>query len=325
MTLTLSVVIGFCLDLLLGDPRWLPHPVVAMGNAITWVEPRLRSLFAHTSAGARRAGMVLAVGLPVCAGVMTWIVLALAGLVHPVLRFAAETWLCYQLLATGELRRQSMAVLGALEERGLPAARERLRMIVGRDVDALDEAGVIRAAVETVAENASDGVVAPLLYLLVGGAPLGMAYKAVNTLDSMVGYKNERYIDFGRASARLDDMVNFIPARITGVALVAASCVADCDMRGALRIWRRDHACHASPNAGQTEAAMAGALGVRLAGPASYFGHKVEKPFIGDDVRPVEGGDIARANRLMFVAVALVLVIGALCRMGVVTLMGGVM
>ena len=200
----LAVAAGFAADLAFGDPRWLPHPVVAMGRAITWAEGRLRGAFPQTSAGTRAAGLVLAVALPLACGLLTWGILHLCGMVHSGLRFVAEAWASYQILAACELRRQSLAVARAFSKGGLVAAREAVGLIVGRDASVLDEQGVARAAVETVAENASDGVIAPLFYLMIGGAPLGMAYKAVNTLDSMVGYKNERYIDFQLKKQKFD-------------------------------------------------------------------------------------------------------------------------
>lgn len=304
-----AVVAGFLLDALLGDPRRIPHPIVAMGNAIAWLEPRLRAAFPDTPSGARRAGMVLVAVL--CAGSFgaTWCLIAVAGLVHPLLGFAVETWLCYQALAACELRRQSMRVVRELTREGLPAARRAVGMIVGRDTEALDERGVLKAAVETVAENTADGVVGPLVYLIVGGAPLGMLYKAVNTMDSMVGYKNERYLDFGRAAARIDDVLGFVPARLAALCMIAAAPAAGLSAKGAWRIWRRDRFNHASPNSAQTESAMAGALGVELAGSAVYFGKLVEKPTVGDATRPIEREDVRRANRLMVLASALSLVV----------------
>ena len=206
MMTILAVAVGFAADLAFGDPRWLPHPVVAMGRAITWAEGRLRGAFPQTSAGTRAAGLVLAVALPLACGLLTWGILQLCGMVHPGLRFVVEAWASYQILAACELRRQSLAVARAFSKGGLVAAREAVGLIVGRDTSVLDEQGVARAAVETVAENASDGVIAPLFYLMIGGVPLGMAYKAVNTLDSMVGYKNERYIDFGCAPRRCGEL-----------------------------------------------------------------------------------------------------------------------
>lgn len=317
-----AVVAGFLLDALLGDPRRIPHPIVAMGNAIAWLEPRLRAAFPDTPSGARRAGVVLVAVL--CAGSFgaTWCLIAVAGLVHPLLGFAVETWLCYQALAACELRRQSMRVVRELTRGGLPAARRAVGMIVGRDTEALDERGVLKAAVETVAENTADGVVGPLVYLIVGGAPLGMLYKAVNTMDSMVGYKNERYLDFGRAAARVDDVLGFVPARLAALCMIAAAPAAGLSAKGAWRIWRRDRFNHASPNSAQTESAMAGALGVELAGSAVYFGKLVEKPTMGDATRPIEREDVRRANRLMVLASALSLVVLGGARIALVAAAG---
>lgn len=317
-----AVVAGFLLDALLGDPRRIPHPIVAMGNAIAWLEPRLRAAFPDTPSGARRAGVVLVAVL--CAGSFgaTWCLIAVAGLVHPLLGFAVETWLCYQALAACELRRQSMRVVRELTRGGLPAARRAVGMIVGRDTEALDERGVLKAAVETVAENTADGVVGPLVYLIVGGAPLGMLYKAVNTMDSMVGYKNERYLDFGRAAARVDDVLGFVPARLAALCMIAAASVAGLSAKGAWRIWRRDRFNHASPNSAQTESAMAGALGVELAGSAVYFGKLVEKPTMGDATRSIEREDVRRANRLMVLASALSLIVLGGARIALVAAAG---
>ena len=317
-----AVVAGFLLDALLGDPRRIPHPIVAMGNAIAWLEPRLRAALPDTPSGARRAGVVLIAVL--CAGSFgaTWCLIAVAGLVHPLLGFAVETWLCYQALAACELRRQSMRVVRELTREGLPAARRAVGMIVGRDTEALDERGVLKAAVETVAENTADGVVGPLVYLIVGGAPLGMLYKAVNTMDSMVGYKNERYLDFGRAAARVDDVLGFIPARLAALCMIAAAPAAGLSAKGAWRIWRRDRFNHASPNSAQTESAMAGALGVELAGSAVYFGKLVEKPTMGDATRSIEREDVRRANRLMVLASALSLVVLGGARIALVAAVG---
>ena len=317
-----AVVAGFLLDALLGDPRRIPHPIVAMGNAIAWLEPRLRAALPDTPSGARRAGVVLVAVL--CAGSFgaTWCLIAVAGLVHPLLGFAVETWLCYQALAACELRRQSMRVVRELTREGLPAARRAVGMIVGRDTEALDERGVLKAAVETVAENTADGVVGPLVYLIVGGAPLGMLYKAVNTMDSMVGYKNERYLDFGRAAARVDDVLGFIPARLAALCMIAAAPAAGLSAKGAWRIWRRDRFNHASPNAAQAESAMAGALGGELAGSAVYFGKLVEKPTMGDATRSIEREDVRRANRLMVLASALSLVVLGGARIALVAAAG---
>ncbi len=239
------------------------------------------------------------------------------GAISPVARFAAEVYLCYQLLAACELRRQSLAVARALAAGGVGAARRAVGMIVGRDASSLDAAGCIRASVETVAENASDGVIAPLLYMMIGGAPLAAAYKAVNTLDSMVGYKNPRYIDFGRASARLDDAANWIPARVTALCMVAAAPLAGLSASGAAGAWLRDHASHLSPNAGHPESAVAGALGVRLNGPGVYGGVLVQKPYVGDATRQIEPGDVARTCRLMYAASMLALAAAAVIRLAI--------
>ena len=310
----LAVAAGFAADLAFGDPRWLPHPVVAMGRAIMWAEGRLRGAFPQTSAGTRAAGLVLAVALPLACGLLTWGILHLCGMVHSGLRFVAEAWASYQILAACELRRQSLVVARAFSKGGLVAAREAVGLIVGRDTSVLDEQGVARAAVETVAENASDGVIAPLFYLMIGGAPLGMAYKAVNTLDSMVGYKNTQYLYFGRAAAKLDDIANYLPSRIAALLWVAAAALTGNDARSAWRIWRRDRRNHASPNSAQTESACAGALNVQLAGPAYYFGEYYPKPTIGDAVRPIEPEDIRRADRMMYAESLLALALGLVIR-----------
>ena len=318
MITALSIIVGFALDLVIGDPRRIPHPVVAMGKAIDALEGALRRAFPNTPAGERGAGIVIAIVMPVGAFALTWALIAALTWVHPVLGFAAQCWLACQILATCELGRQSMLVARALAAGSIDDARRAVARIVGRDTESLDAAGVTRAAVETVAENASDGVIAPLFYLAIGGAPLGMAYKAVNTMDSMIGYKNDRYLDFGRAAAKLDDVVNFVPSRLAALVMIASCPAAGLSASGAWRIWRRDRANHASPNSAQTEAVMAGALGVRLAGDASYFGKIVHKPTIGDDERPIEVRDIARANRLVKIAATASCVLFVAVRIGAV-------
>ncbi len=295
-----SLAAGYALDLILGDPHSWPHPVRWMGALIAWLEPRLRRAFPDTPAGRRRAGkalvaIVLVVSCGVCAALL-W----LAGLVSPRLAWALGAVVTYWMLATKSLKDESMAVCEALERDGLQAGRAAVAMIVGRDTASLDEAGVTRATVETVAENASDGVVAPLLYLALLGPVGGVAYKAVNTMDSMVGYKNNRYLDFGRAAAKLDDVLNFVPARMAGALMCLAAALCGLDAKGAWRVFRHDRLAHTSPNSAHTEAACAGALGVQLAGPNYYGGVLVEKPFIGAGGREVETQDIRRANRLLY-------------------------
>ena len=225
-----------------------------------------------------------------------------------------ESFWCYQILATKSLKVESDRVYIALKDKGLEAGRKAVSMIVGRDTQNLTEEGVTKAAVETVAENTSDGVIAPLFYMLIGGAVLGFTYKAINTMDSMVGYKNDRYQWFGTAAAKLDDVVNFIPARVSAVLMIAASYLTGMDGKNAARIFRRDRFNHKSPNSAQTEAVMAGALDVQLAGDAWYFGKLHKKPTIGDPVREMELLDIRRSHKLLYGTAMLGLILGIILR-----------
>ena len=305
----LALLLGFCLDLLLGDPPRAPHPVRVIGALISGLEKGLRRIFPKSPGGELAGGIVLVILVLAISTAAAWVLLWLCGLVSVWVSLGVQTLLCYQLLATRSLRDESTKVYRALRDGTLEEARRAVSMIVGRDTDVLDENGVAKAAVETVAENASDGVIAPLIFLAVGGVPLGMLYKAANTMDSMVGYRNDRYLYFGRPAARLDDVLNFIPARVAGVLMCLGAPLAGFDGRNALKIFRRDRKNHKSPNSAHTEAACAGALRVALAGPAQYFGKMVEKPAIGDPLRPVEPLDILRANRLMYAAAFLALVL----------------
>mgnify|MGYP005765269579 CR=1 FL=1 len=298
-----SFLAGFILDLLLGDPYWPYHPVRLMGALISRLEHGLfRIAEPKNPAAERRSGLLLVLLVLSVVGVVTAAALIIAYVIHPWLGVVVESVMTYQALAARCLKDESMKVYDRLAAGDLPGARRAVSMIVGRDTECLSAAGVAKAAVETVAENTSDGVIAPMLFLAAGGPVLGFLYKAVNTMDSMVGYRSERYLYFGRAAARLDDLVNFLPARISALLLIAAAGTAGKQFSGreAFRIFLRDRRKHASPNAGQTEAACAGALGVRLAGDASYFGKVVKKPFLGDEKRPVEPEDIRRVNRLMY-------------------------
>ncbi len=317
MRILCAALCGFVLDLLLGDPEWLTpfHPVVLMGKAISALEKGLRALFPKTEKGEEGAGLLLAVSMT--AGTLTLCKLILHALASfsPPLSFSVEAIWCWQALAVKNLRDEALRVQNALENESLDAARKAVSRIVGRDTAQLSAEGVARAAVETVAENFSDGVIAPLFYMLLGGAPLALCYKAVNTMDSMVGYKNARCLHFGRAPAKLDDAANYIPARLAALLLIAAARIMGEDAASALRIWRRDRRKHESPNSAQCEAAMAGALGLRLCGPATYFGVRHDKPWIGDQRRAIVPGDIRRACRLEYAGAVLGLAVFGAARL----------
>jgi adenosylcobinamide-phosphate synthase len=314
----LQLLSALALDLLLGDPRWFPHPVRIVG----WFCVRFESLFRGLIVSKRLAGIVTVLGVLITTLALVAVPLLLAGRISPLLADGLAIFLLYTSVAARDLIRHSRAVFTALQvngEAGLQAGRRSVAMIVGRDTAALDRSGVIRATVETVAENMVDGVCAPLFFAIAGGtlAPLmgvnpiaaaalaAMGYKAVNTMDSMFGYKNERYIAFGWAAARLDDVCNFLPARLSGLLLAAASFFLGLDWKNSFRIFFRDRLCHASPNSGHSEAAVAGALGVRLGGVAIYFGRPVVKPTIGDNTRALAAADILLTNRLMLTGSAL--------------------
>ena len=309
-----AVLGGFVLDTLFGDPPWLPHPVVLMGKAISALEKRLRARMPQTPQGELLGGAVVAFTLPVGTFLLTSLVCLGAAKLSPWLGLAVQTFWCGQALAAKGLAQESTNVYRALIKPDLPAARKAVSRIVGRDTQNLTLEGVTKAAVETVAENASDGVIAPLLYMLLGGAPLALTYKAINTMDSMLGYKNEKYLYFGRAAAKLDDAANYLPSRLAGLLWCAAAALTGNSPKGAWRIWRRDRRNHASPNSAQTESACAGALGVQLAGPAYYFGEYYAKPTIGDPLRPIEPEDIRRANRMMYAESVLALAVGLAVR-----------
>lgn len=297
--------IGFLLDLLFGDPRWLYHPVCLIGNWIAFFEKRLRASLERLGRSQDRKCLV-------AAGGVLWIVTVLLGWGVPflclfaayrlnsLLGFALEVFWCWQIPASRCLAAESGKVWRALKQEGLDEARRAVSMIVGRDTENLTEEGVIKAAVETVAENTSDGVTAPLLYLMLGGPALGFLYKAVNTMDSMVGYQNDRYLYFGRIPAKMDDVFNYVPSRLTALVMIVAAFILGMDGKNGWAIYRRDRRKHASPNSAQTEAVCAGVLRVQLAGDAVYFGKVKKKDYIGDPLRPVEPEDIIRAGRLMY-------------------------
>ena len=306
-----AALCGYALDCLLGDPATLTpiHPVVWMGKGVRALEKALRERFPKTEPGELAAGAVMAASLNVGTVLSSSAILRLVRRKSPLAAFLLASVWSWQVLAAKNLRDEAKHVQDKLEHASLDAARQAVARIVGRDTAELSPEGVARAAIETVAENFSDGVIAPMAYLMLGGAPLALGYKAVNTMDSMVGYKNETYLYFGRAAAKLDDLVNYIPARLSALLLIAAARFMGEDAGNALRIWRRDRRNHASPNSGQCEAAAAGALHLRLCGPASYFGVEYDKPYIGDDDRPVTPGDIDRVCRMESAGTLLALVL----------------
>ncbi len=307
----LPLLAGFLLDLLLGDPYWLPHPIRLIGRGIAGLERVLRKRLPGRE---RVAGILLAAVILVLSTAIPSLVLFLCYRICVWLGVAVESVFCYYLLAARCLAKESGKVYRAAVAGDVEEARRAVSMIVGRDTAPLDMQGIVKAAVETVAENTSDGVTAPMFYIMLFGAGGGFFYKAANTMDSMIGYKNAKYLDFGRFAAKLDDVLNFIPSRLTALLMLLSAWLLHYDGRNAYKIWRRDRFNHASPNSAQTEAVCAGALDVMLAGDAYYFGQLCKKKTIGDDIRPIEPNDIRRANRLMYCTTVLMLVIAAAFR-----------
>lgn len=314
----LAAFAGCALDALFGDPRRIPHPVCGIGNLIARLEALLRRWFPADAKSERRAGTVMVIAVLLVTGLFSVLILAAAYTIHPLAGLTVESVMCGQMMAWRSLRKESMKVYDALAAGDVEGARTAVSMIVGRDTAVLTDLGITKAAVETVAENTSDGIIAPLFYMVLGGGTGIFLYKAVNTMDSMVGYKNDRYINFGRTAARLDDVCNYIPARLSAFFMIAAGFLLEgaeeagkrlkkkkkSEKRhysgtGGFRIFKRDRYNHKSPNSAQTESVCAGVLGIRLAGDACYFGKLYEKPTIGDADRSVEYEDIRRANALM--------------------------
>lgn len=317
-----AIGLGYLIDLLIGDPHWLYHPIRLVGNLISFLERWLRALFPKTEKGERIAGVFLVI---LTSGITTATaagILYIGFLIHPAVKFGLEVMMCYQLLATRALKDESMKVYKKLKEHDLEGSRYAVSMIVGRDTKSLDDIGVTKAAVETVAENTSDGILAPMLFMVIGGPVLGFFYKAVNTMDSMVGYKNEKYLYFGRAAAKFDDILNYIPARISAWMMIFSCPFSGLDAKEAYRIYKRDRYNHASPNSAQTEAVMAGALHVQLAGDAWYFGKRYKKKTIGDPIRAVEYEDIKRANRLLYVTSFFTILLFGALRLLIITMIG---
>ena len=301
MTISLvALVMGYILDLIFGDPYWMPHPVRFIGNLISILEKVIRRFMPKTKRGEYIGGIILTVMVVSISMVIPLVIILMAKSINTYLALTVETFMCYQILATKSLKVESMKVYDELAKNDLPSARKAVSMIVGRDTKDLTFSGVAKAAVETVAENTSDGIIAPMIFIAIGGAPMGFFYKAINTMDSMVGYKNEKYMNFGRFAAKLDDVVNYLPARISAYQMILSSFFLRYDYKNAFKIYKRDRYNHASPNSAQTESVCAGALDVQLAGNAYYFGKLYEKPTIGANIREINYDDIKKANRLLY-------------------------
>ncbi len=304
-----AVAAAYFLDLLLGDPDFALHPVRLMGRLIDLFEKAARALFPKTKAGEITGGAVMAVCVIIVCGGVPFAVLFFAYRYNMILGACVEAVIGYFMLSAKDLASAGRDVYNALLSGDVGKARREVSMIVGRDTDKLDDAGIARAAVETVAENTSDGVAAPLFYMAIGGAVLGCVYKAINTMDSMVGYKNDAYINFGKFAARLDDAANFIPSRIAAFLMIVSSFLLGFDAGNAAYIHRRDSRKHASPNSAQTESVVAGALRIMLGGDAYYFGKLHKKPTIGDDLRDIRYDNIIQTNRMMYLTSFLAAVI----------------
>ena len=314
----MACITGFLLDCMFGDPVWMYHPIRVIGNLISVLEKGLRKLLCSQIPASEQekknrrevlAGGILWILAVSLSFLVPAVLLFAARKIHPAVRFLLETFWCYQIFAARCLVGESKKVYQKLKEDDLPGARKAVSMIVGRDTENLTAEGVTKAAVETVAENTSDGVTAPLLFLLIGGAPLGFLYKAVNTMDSMLGYKNEKYLYFGRIPAKMDDVFNYIPARLTAWFMIVAAFLTGMDGKNAWKIYLRDKRKHASPNSAQSEAVCAGALDVQLAGDAVYFGKVYKKDYIGNAIRKIEPEDILRAGKLMYMTTILMMVV----------------
>ena len=307
-----AIVTGFILDLIFGDPHWLPHPICLIGNLISFLEKHLRKLFGFSNNGLLFGGALMVVIVLTLSFLVPLALLTAAYKFNPWLGFSVETIMCYQIFATKCLRDESMKVYYALQNKDIVDARLKLSWIVGRDTKELDEEEVTKGAVETVAENTADGIIAPMLYMFLGGAPLAFLYKGINTMDSMVGYKNDKYMYFGRCAAKLDDLANLIPARITGIVMILASYFLNLNTKGAWKIFWRDRYNHLSPNSAMTESVTAGALNIQLGGDHYYFGKLVHKDTIGDNIRPVMAEDIVATNNLLYMTAVLSLLLFSL-------------
>ena len=312
-----AVSIGFVLDAIFGDPYFKLHPIRLIGYLILFLEKVMRRIFPKNE---RLGGAVMAICVLIICGGVPFAILFFAYRLNYFFGIAIESVICYFMLAAKSLKQAGMSVYKPLKNGDVDGARKSVSMIVGRDTESLDDIGITKAAVETVAENTSDGVIAPLIYMSIGGGVLGCVYKAINTMDSMVGYKNDRYINFGRFAAKLDDIANYIPSRISAYLMIFASKIMGCNSRNAYRIFKRDSRNHASPNSAQTESVVAGALEIQLAGDAYYFGKLYKKPFIGDSIKPIKYDNIADSIKLMYMTsvISAVLFVGLKVVVGVV-------
>lgn len=308
----MDILLGFILDTIIGDPYKLPHPIRWIGSFISILEKLCRKI-AKSNTMLMILGAILVFIVVFVSGGITLLVLKLASF-NKYAYLIVSSVICYYMLAGKSLKTESMKVYKAFENNDTEGARKAVSMIVGRDTQSLTKEGIIKAAVETVAENSSDGVVAPLIYMLIFGPVGGVVYKAVNTMDSMIGYVEEKYFYIGKFAAKLDDVLNYIPARISGILVIISAFILRYDYKNAFMIFKRDKRKHASPNSAQTESAMAGALGVQLAGDATYFGVVHKKPYIGDKKREIENEDIKRANDIMYTMTIICLVVGLVIR-----------
>lgn len=305
----IPLIIGYILDLAVGDPQGFPHPIRLIGNIIIKIENYLRKR-CKNAADERKSGAILWVIVVGLSFIVPFIILYFVYGINKYLGIILESIMCYYILATRSLRDESMKVYTSLKNNDIIEARKFLSYIVGRDTENLNEASIAKASVETIAENTADGVIAPMIFIIIGGATLGFLYKGINTLDSMVGYKSEKYINIGRFSAIADDVANFIPSRISAYLMIAASFILGMDYKSAYKIFKRDRFNHKSPNSAQTESVCAGALNIMLGGDNFYKGILVRKPTIGNDIREVEIEDVKRANKLMYATSIICLIIG---------------
>lgn len=322
----ISYSIGCVIDLIVGDPYWMPHPIRWIGNLISFLDRLLckpietdeHGNVVHDKRKERLSGLLLVIIVLAVTVLCSLAIICFAYYIHAIVGIVVESILTAYILAAKSLKVESMKVYKELKADNLEGARYAVSMIVGRDTASLDESGVTKAAVETIAENTSDGVIAPLIYTAIGGPVMGLLYKAINTCDSMIGYHNDKYEYMGTVAARLDDVVNFIPARISAFLMIIASVLlgSKYSASDAYRIFKRDRYNHKSPNSAQTESVCAGALGIRLAGDASYFGKIVHKPTIGDENRKIEIEDIKSTNKLMYATAML----GYICGMIIIIL-----